>query len=223
MKGLFDRVSTCSMKYQMSIYEMLTVDKLSHPYDIESAGKSAMCRMNLSSLKQWLTEHGTLCTDDALAKLLLNMQRYIATSTHVLLDPGLKDCYNAWLDSKHQDLHHQTLTKARILYINSLNGFSFGEGCFEHLPHAAKSLTVEYGSTPRVPENLKCRWCKKTFDLKSFTIYQCQCAARVGHSACGKQFVDEYKNRCPVCRSTMLNRKEISKYMFWSIAKKYKI
>ena len=33
----------------------------------------------------------------------------------------------------------------------------------------------------------------------------------------------EYKKRCPVCRTNLLKRKEISKYMFWSIENKFKL
>ena len=209
----------------MSIYDWLGVTSVSHPYDVETAGKSAMRTLNTSTLKSWLTENGKEYSDASVAVLLEKMHQHVAVSTTLLLDPGLKDCYDAWMQTSAQDTRQQTLTKARMMYVNSLNGaVSFGEGCFEKFSDKLENITIDYRERKTDEGKLpRCRWCKESFDLSSLTIYQCSCSARVGHVACGKTFASEYKNRCPVCRAQLLERKEISKYMFWGIDNKFKL
>ncbi len=204
---------------------MFRVDCSSHAYDIERAGKSAMCKLTLATLRSYLKDEGVQCSDQLLSELLTKMQTHIATSISILLDPGLKDCYDAWLISPNSSSSHQTMTKARIMYVNSLNDVDvFSPSCFDSLPKADGSPQMEYRVAEQtMSKNLNCRWCKKKFSLDDMSICQCKCAARIGHGECAATFSSEYKERCPVCRTTLLKRKEISKYMFWNIENKFKL
>ena len=199
----------------MSLYDLFCVNNVTHPYDIETSGKSIMRNLNVSSLKSWLRENNIEYTDENIDTLLVNMKRYVSASASVLLDPGLKDCYDAWLNSLN-NTSRQSIAKARMVYMNAHEcDVQFGEGCFNMLTNA-KSDFIQHkydNLDKKLQHNLTCRWCKKIFNMDSFSILQCKCAARIGHSECANAFSKEYKNRCPVCRSNLLKRKEISKYM----------
>jgi hypothetical protein len=209
----------------MSIYDLFSVDKLSHAYDIETAGKSIMRNLNIGSLKQWLNENNINYNNENVDILLQNMRRHVSASASVLLDPGLKDCYDAWLCSLSNP-SKQSIAKARMMYMNAHNcDVQFGEGCFDMISTNDVDVCLHpvTSTTFKTNKSLNCRWCKKQFDLNSFSILQCKCTARIGHSKCADDFYDEYKNRCPVCRTNLLKRKEISKYMFWGIENKFKL
>ena len=207
----------------MSIYDILNVTEETHPYDVEKAGKGALESITMSSVRRFLLDHDKTCDDELLNMLVENMRKHVAVSTSVLLDPGLKDCYTAMVNCSANDVHQQTLCKARIVYINSLNGpIKFGNGCFENFEQAKTPLCLIRHQDKTFKKNPRCRWCLKPFHLKNYIIYQCKCSARVGHLQCASNFKNEYGSKCPVCRSQLLERKQISKYMFWSIENKYK-
>lgn len=208
----------------MSLYDLFCVNNVTHPYDIETSGKSIMRNLNVGKLKNWLQENNMEYTDENVDTLITNMRRYISSSASVLLDPGLKDCYDAWLHSLN-DTSRQSIAKARLVYMNAHNcDVHFGDGCFDMLTNA-KNDFIQHRTSPmeQKEHDLNCRWCKKKFQLDSYSILQCKCAARIGHLECANAFSKEYKNRCPVCRTNLLKRKEISKYMFWSIENKFKL
>lgn len=208
----------------MSIYDILHVTEETHPHDVEKAGKGALESITMASVRRWLAEQNKPCSDDVLVSLVNNMRRHVAVSTSVLLDPGLKDCYTAMENCNATDVHQQTLCKARLVYINSLDGpIKFGSGCFDKFEHSTSPLCLLHQQEKTFKKRPNCRWCAKPFDLKNYIIYQCKCSARVGHLDCASKFKEEYGSKCPVCRSQLLERKEISKYMFWGIEHKYKI
>jgi len=208
----------------MSIYDILHVTEETHPHDVEKAGKGALESITMASVRRWLAEQNKPCSDDVLVSLVNNMRRHVAVSTSVLLDPGLKDCYTAMENCNATDVHQQTLCKARLVYINSLDGpIKFGSGCFDKFEHSTSPLCLLHHQEKTFKKRPNCRWCAKPFHLKNYIIYQCKCSARVGHLDCASKFKEEYGSKCPVCRSQLLERKEISKYMFWGIEHKYKI
>lgn len=205
---------------QDSIYNLFSLHENSHPYDIETAGNRALLKVNASNIKEWLMEHNIAHNDSDINDLLKNMKQYISVSASILLDPGLKDCYDTWLHSL--DGSNQTVAKARLSYINSQNmDVQFGKECFDRLTNA-KTLNYEAETTYQKVEHApKCRWCKEPFE--AYSSLQCKCTARIGHKKCADEFCKEYKNKCPICRSNLLQRAEISKYMFWSVDEKFHI
>ena len=209
----------------MSIYDLFSVNEFTHPYDVESAGKTALRNLNVGNLKRFLQYKNLSFTDEEVKKLLQNMKLHVSASASILLDPGLKDCYDAWLQSLNSS-EKQNIVRARLTYMNAHKcQVMFGKGCFDSLSNN-DSIYV-----PKLPLNnngsksqhLNCRWCKKNFSLTDFVTLQCKCTARVGHTSCANAFSNEYSNRCPVCRGSLLKRTEISKYMFWGIENKFKL
>ena len=207
----------------MSLYDLFGLDGNANAFDIETAGKSALRTINPTTVKQFIINHNLPYTDEEIFTLINNMKKHIDSSASLLLDPSTKDCYDAVLAASNRP--QQTLAKARVDYLNSQKGaVVFDDSVYELLPLACKEAKVVGGlKTESKPKPLSCRWCKKEFSLSNYKIYQCKCTARIGHKKCADDFEMEYTGRCPVCRSNLLARYEISKYMFWSVEDKFKM
>ena len=207
----------------MSLYDLFGLDGNANAFDIETAGKSALRTINPTTVKQFIINHNLPYTDEEIFTLINNMKKHIDSSASLLLDPSTKDCYDAVLAASNRP--QQTLAKARVDYLNSQKGaVVFDDSVYELLPLACKEAKVVGGlKTESKPKPLSCRWCKKEFSLSNYKIYQCKCTARIGHKQCADDFEMEYTGRCPVCRSNLLARYEISKYMFWSVESKFKM
>ena len=207
----------------MSLYELFGLSANANAFDIETAGKSALRTINPTTVKQFIINNNLPYTDEEISTLINNMKKHIDSSASLLLDPPTKDCYDAVLAASTKP--QQTLAKARVDYLNSQKGaVVFDDSVYQLLPLACKEAKV-VGSlkTESKPKPLSCRWCKKEFSLSNYKIYQCKCTARIGHKQCADDFEMEYAGRCPVCRTNLLARYEISKYMFWSIESKFKM
>ena len=206
----------------MSLYELFNVQKSDSAYDIETAGKSALRQINPATVKQFINEHNLDFNDEDIPVLIQEMKKYIDSSASLLLNPPTRECYDALQRANTPNL--QTLTKARINYINAnKSGVLFDESVLDMLPLAEDTIKLTREGEMLPKHDLKCRFCAKDFTLDSYMIYQCKCTARIGHVKCANQFTIEYKNRCPVCRGKLLARREISKYMFWCIENKFKM
>tara|TARA_B100001989_G_C24365455_1_gene376681 strand:+ start:91 stop:711 length:621 start_codon:yes stop_codon:yes gene_type:complete len=206
----------------MSLYDLFNVKKSDSAYDIETAGKSALRQINPATVKQFINKHKLDFNDDDIPVLIREMKKYIDSSASLLLSPETRECYDALQRANTPNL--QTLTKARINYINANNsGVLFDNSVFDMLPLAEDSINLTREGEMLPKHDLKCRFCAEDFTLDSFMIYQCKCTARIGHVKCANKFTIEYKNRCPVCRGKLLARREISKYMFWCIENKFKM
>ena len=207
----------------MSLYELFGLDGNANAFDIETAGKSALRTINPTTVKQFIIKHNLPFTDEEIFTLINNMKKHIDSSASLLLDPPTKDCYDAIIAASTKP--QQTLAKARVDYLNSQKGaLGFDDSVYGLLPLACKEAKiVGHLKTDSEPKPLSCRWCKKEFSLSNYKIYQCKCTARIGHKQCADDFEMEYTGRCPVCRSNLLARYEISKYMFWSVESKFKM
>ncbi len=212
----------------MSIYELFNVEPTSHPYDIEKSIKSRLREIKRADVvKLWSVKGGNVGDID---KLMEYMKFYIIQSGMIILNPSSKNCYDAWLASmQSSSSSQQTLTYHRIKWFNAHG--TKGHVLFDESLLKGLTLALPYEKNvtrPSVYKSetiLKCRWCEDSMALteKNHIIYQCKCTARIGHDNCARNFDKEYKGRCPVCRSTLLPRRDVSKYMFWSIDNKYKI
>ncbi len=207
-----------------TLYELFNVEDKSSPYDIETAGKSALRTINAATIKQFLNNNNVDFSDDDIKKLILNMKKYIDSSASVLLEPSTRELYDSLIESSTMSVSHQSLVKARIEYMNAnCTGVKFDNSVFEYIPKAENLTVVPNNPTLSKSPLLKCRWCVNSFKLDDFSILQCKCTARIGHNECALKFENEYKFKCPVCRGKLLKRKEISKYMFWCIESKFKM
>jgi len=206
----------------MSLYDLFNVSSSDSAYDIETAGKSALRQINTGTVKQFIHKYNLDFNDEDIPMLIQEMKKYIDSSASLLLNPPTRECYDALQNANTPTL--QTITKARINYINANNSdVLFDNSVFDMLPLAEDSIKITTEGEKLKPHSLKCRFCAKDFTLDSFMIYQCKCTARIGHIKCASDFSLEYKNRCPVCRGKLLARREISKYMFWCIENKFKM
>jgi hypothetical protein len=207
-----------------TLYDLFNVDDKSSPYDIETAGKSALRTLNAATIKQFLNNNNVDFSDEDIKILILNMKKYIDSSASVLLEPSTRELYDSLIESNTMPVAHQSLTKARIEYMNAnCNGVKFDNSVFEYIPKAENLTVVPNLTTQSKLPLLKCRWCIDSFKLDEFSILQCKCTARIGHNECAKKFELEYKTKCPVCRGKLLKRREISKYMFWCVESKFKM
>jgi hypothetical protein len=205
-----------------TLYSLLSINPESSAYDIEGAGKALLRQLNPTVLKQFLNARLIDYTQDDVLPLMSAIKEYIDDSVSLLLEPATKDCYDCVMNATTPEM--QTLAAARVSYLNTQDGIRFDKSIYEHLPQARKEFEpVQRPSKCLKMPDLKCRWCTNTFQLTDYAIYQCKCSARIGHSNCAKSFAKEYKNKCPVCRTKLLARWQISKYMFWGIDNKFKI
>jgi hypothetical protein len=207
-----------------TLYNLFNVDDKSSPYDIETAGKSALRTINAATIKQFLNNNNVDFSDEDIKNLILNMKKYIDSSASVLLEPSTRELYDSLIESKTMSVSHQSLMKARIEYMNAnCTSVKFDPSVFEYIPKAENLSVVPNLTTQSKLPLLKCRWCVHSFKLDDFSILQCKCTARIGHNVCAHKFETEYKFKCPVCRGKLLKRREISKYMFWCVESKFKM
>lgn len=207
-----------------TLYNLFNVDDKSSPYDIETAGKSALRTINAATIKQFLNNNNVDFSDEDIKNLILNMKKYIDSSASVLLEPSTRELYDSLIESKTMSVSHQSLMKARIEYMNAnCTSVKFDDSVFEYVPKAENLTVVQNNPTQSKLPLLKCRWCVHSFKLDDFSILQCKCTARIGHNECAHKFESEYKFKCPVCRGKLLKRREISKYMFWCVESKFKM
>ena len=54
----------------MSLYDLFCVNNVTHPYDIETSGKSIMRNLNVGKLKNWLQENNMDYTDENVDTLI---------------------------------------------------------------------------------------------------------------------------------------------------------
>ena len=154
-------------------------------------------------------------------------QTYIKSLTTMLLDPSARECYDAWLETVNCPTPEKTLLmRSRLQWFNSSQHSSpivFSEVMMNQLDTTkpAPSPTSIHIKTASLQPN--CRVCQKTFDFaQPFLTYHCHCTTRVGHVACLEGFSSLYSKKCPVCRTKLLVRHQISKYLFWNVRDKYR-
>lgn len=193
----------------MSLYTLFNISPSSHPSDIGTQYRSCTQRLTTESLRADFARRGWGIPPP---HLLQAMRAYLFSSASLLSDPTSNEIYHAW-ETKQDGVAD------RMRWYNKHAATPvFSEACFEgctskHIipapPTHAKASTV-------------CRWCATPFEIPSSALYQCRCGGWAGHRACGEAFANEYYQKCPICRTKLLPRDKISKYMYWSIDAKWR-
>ena len=165
------------------------------------------------------------CDKDAEAML-----SYLASTAIMLLEPSSRQCYDLWMCAmRHKQPMTIKMAKAQIEWFNAHNGhlgFLFDKRMLHMMPDVVRASDVTQATKTCMDTTQQklCRHCSRPLqDQKHIHIVQCQCTARIGHIDCGEGFVREFKNKCPVCKTTLLVRTDISKYLWWNAKQKYKI
>ena len=143
----------------------------------------------------------------------------------MLMDPSARQCYDAWLDIQQNPTAEKSeLTRARLLWYNGNDqapNIKFGPKMFKSLvPVVKKTSRPVINTSTSKP---LCRQCRCCFDFaESYLVLHCDCTTRVGHVACMEMFSDQVRGKCPVCRKALLQRHQVSKYLFWNVKEKFK-
>lgn len=208
-----------------SVYKLLDIDLRSSPIDIMQKCQNYQARWTISAVEKKLRQ--TMSLEEAAVcapETWKNGQRYLVSIATMLLDPSARQCYDAWLDVQQSPTPEKAaLTKARLSWFNSSRQSSN--------VHFSESMinTVQGNLQTKKPPKRKltsepiCRQCQCEFSFDSpYLVLHCDCTTRVGHVTCIESFSERVSHKCPVCRQRLLQRHQISKYLFWNVKEKFK-
>ena len=208
-----------------SSYELLKLSKQASPIEILEKCKQYFQEWTLTSVQQKLSlqmsrEEAAVGAVDVYEKGKV----YLTSIATMLLDPSARQCYDAWLDVRQNGTPElAALTKARFQWFNSTSkNIRFSEFMLESL---CNTKTVQPKPPPlrKLSSQPVCRVCHCHFDFdKPYLVLHCDCTTRVGHVECIQDFTTRVKDKCPVCRQKLLQRHQVSKYLFWNVKDKFK-
>ena len=208
-----------------SVYKLFGLAPDASPYQISSKCKEKCSEWELTAVRRRLME--TQCPEEAAVNAIKVFEEglaYIKSAAAMLLDPAAKQCYDAWLDARRSPSPEKiTLTRSRLLWFNQTSKqIRFDVSMIQELGDVPKQRT-EAPKTTHVTLKPKCRICRSGFNLaEDYLVLHCHCTTRVGHVGCINDFSTRMKEKCPVCRQTLLKRHQVSKYLFWNVKEKYK-
>jgi hypothetical protein len=225
----------------MDVYQLLKLEPSSKPSAIIIACEDYYQRWTRQAVQKRLEQRMSFAEATVAAPPIWSEgQTYIKSLTAMLLDPSARECYDAWLETLNCPTPEKTLLmRSRLQWFNSSMHSSpivFSEVMMNQLDNPTPP-TPSTPSTPSTRSTLSkpspplkttslqpnCRVCQKTFDFtQPFLTFNCHCTTRVGHVACLEDFSSRYSEKCPVCRSKLLVRHQISKYLFWNVKDKYR-
>lgn len=208
-----------------SAYELLKLSKHASPLEILESCKQYCQEWTLTSVQHRLCSQMS-CEEAAVCAISVyeNGKKYLISIATMLLDPSARQCYDAWLDArKNLSPELTALTKARFQWFNSTSkNIRFSELMLESL---SNTETVKTKAPPlrKLSSKPVCRQCHCHFDFDSpYLVLHCDCTTRVGHVECIQDFATRVHNKCPVCRQKLLQRHQVSKYLFWNVKEKFK-
>ena len=211
---------------QYSVYKLLDVDMSASPHLIVEKCKEYFKRWTLTavrnSLQQKMSSSEAVVNAEVVHKEGIEYLKSVAT---MLLDPSARQCYDAWLDvQKSPSCEKNKLTRSRILWFNQTNqAVKFSDNVLKCITEESSEIVQSPNKKRKVIANPKCRVCRNDFDFsEDYLVLHCHCTTRVGHVECLNEFSKRIKDKCPVCRQTLLKRHQVSKYLFWNVKNKYK-
>lgn len=210
-----------------TVYDLFKLSQTASPNEILVQIDEYCRQWTPKAVLRKLTEQiGPLQAAANAEMVFLEGERYLKTTAAMLLDPGARQCYDAWIDAvQSENCQKKKLTRSRILWFNNNSGsVSFSEKMIDDLDFKREATVDTKKSNKRFRVTPQCRSCSNDFDLSGdYLVLHCHCTTRVGHRKCMTQFSKDNKNKCPVCRQMLLKRHQISKYLFWNVKEKYKI
>ena len=166
------------------------------------------------------------CRDDLREKCpptrLDESLHYIDSIEYILGTKEGRECYDNIVQSYTTYISplRASLILKRVSWFNACSKVSFGDSFLDRL----REISTCSSNTPSLLSSqisdLNCRWCEKKLLRKEIDSVVCKCDSRCGHTECLQTFLKQHR-RCPVCRSALLRRNEVSKYMFFCKDPKY--
>jgi len=222
---------------EFSVYDLLQIDGRSSPTDIMNKCQEYCVRWTLASVRQHLcntmtTEEASVCANAVWS----DGHQYLISMATMLLDPSARQCYDAWLDAcKRGTPEVVALTLARMQWFNGTSElFKFSDTMLTCLKNTQNIKSIPLTSTrtsskrtrtpsKRIQTKPLCRLCQCQFKFdEKYLVAHCDCTTRVGHVECVQSFSSRVGGKCPVCRQKLLERHQISKYLFWNVKEKFK-
>ena len=214
----------CSVE-KYSLYRLFGLSPAASPHDILDKCKKSCEKWSLASVRDKISSNMTPAEASVIAqKVYVEGEKYLKTSAAILLDPSARQCYDAWLSALSSNSSaNRRLCRARLLWFNDTST------TIQFSKEMIDSISIEESEPPKkkpkrtVASLPKCRECMTSFDLnEQYLVLHCHCTTRVGHVSCLEQFSARVKHKCPVCRQKLLQRHQVSKYLFWNVKEKYK-
>lgn len=215
---------------EYNVYNLLKLSKTASSNDIMQKCQEYCERWTCENVQRRLEKQMTVSEAiESSQKIWSEGQEYIKSLAVMLLDPAARECYDAWLDTlESPSFEKNQLMRSRLQWFNSNMHSSpivFSDSMIQELNQKkCEKICKQRSKNVRIA-NLKpnCRICNKSFSFdEPFVAFHCHCTTRVGHTACLNDFSLRFKNKCPVCRSKLLVRHTISKYLFWNVRDKYR-
>jgi len=218
----------------MDIYSLFDLEKSANSLTILDRCTAKIKEWSLEKVLEKMNSRNEMHGAINIKSLYEEGRKYIRVSASILLDPGARQCYDAYLDCLHKPSSEKiALTKARIVWYNSNQNNSV-EFSNKMIINLEKAIFVEDSidkpaKRQKISEKIIsqakpiCRQCRCEFDfLKSYLVLHCHCSTRCGHVECMEEFKVRSNGKCPVCRKKLLERHQISKYLFWQHKEKFK-
>ena len=215
---------------EYNVYNLLKLPKTASSNDIMQKCQEYCERWTCENVQRRLEKQMSVVEAiKASQKIWSEGQEYIKSLAVMLLDPAARECYDAWLDTlESPSFEKNQLMRSRLQWFNSNMHSSpivFSDSMIQELNQKSctKSCTQATKNVRIASLKPNCRICNKSFSFdEPFIAFHCHCTTRVGHTDCLNDFSSRFKNKCPVCRSKLLVRHTISKYLFWNVRDKYR-
>jgi len=210
---------------ESSVYTLLDLPTECSPQDVMQRCQDYLQRWTLSAVCRKLRQR--MSPEEAAVvsqKVFAEGAAYIKSTAAMLLDPSARQCYDAWLDVQMNPSPEKiTLTRARLSWFNGqAETIRFSDKMIAALA-SSNSVPVKRQSKRKFSTQPLCRKCCEPFSFDDpYLVLHCHCTTRVGHVKCMTEFASSIHNKCPVCRQQLLQRHQVSKYLFWNVKKKFK-
>tara|TARA_E500000178_G_C16952079_1_gene721783 strand:+ start:61 stop:642 length:582 start_codon:yes stop_codon:yes gene_type:complete len=152
------------------------------------------------------------------------MKSYVLRACGLLISPAGRDLANmihaanqSYVSSGKAQLIMQSIKS----YHATLGRELLDASLFSAVATASKKRKLSFAK--KLDSTFSCRWCSTPIHKKD-TLHTllCKCSFRCGHEFCANEFTRVHK-RCPICRTTLLKRRGVSKYMIFNTDKSYDI
>lgn len=214
---------------EYNVYELLKLPKSATSKDIMCKCQEYCERWTRESVQQRLEKQMSFAEASVASQQVWSEgQSYIKSFAAMLLDPAARECYDAWLDTlESPSSEKKQLMRARLQWFNSnmqSSSIVFSDAMIQSLGKTEKLQKSDPQKNVRIATlQPKCRVCDAAFSFDTpFVAFHCHCTTRIGHVNCLNNFSKQFGEKCPVCRSKLLIRHTISKYLFWNVRDKYR-